>query len=252
MLSVNTISSFMMLGLVSTAIMKIFASNPFAQALFNTTLVFLENTKVVWKPVVDFSLVVLKPFGPITTIVLDNTIKGMVLLGYMTVVTVRKVVSYANTTLILVKESGISVGTAVTNAVTNIKDIVVSIGTLTNALASLTVRMIKTASYIVNSFERVSDFFYRSIFERQSVSWEQMVDLVLPFLVVVSIVSLLAWRFSKVMGFTKTLTTVDNREACVPVRRSSRLACKQNPYYGSSRSARRRALMSSNEVSFSG
>lgn len=253
MLSVNTFSSVMMFGLVSTAIMQLFTSNPLLHAFMNTTLVFLENTQAVWKPVVEFSLVVLKPFGPLATLVLDNAVKAMVVLGYMTVVTVRKAVTYANSTLNLVKESGMSLSTALTNAALNIKDVVVSLGTLTNAVLSLTSRMIRTASYIVNSFEHVSDFLYRSVFETQTITWQDMVDVALPSLVVFFIASLLVWRLSKMVGSIKTpsSTFVDNSDLCTPVRRSSRLACKQNPYYGSSRSARKRALISSSDAVFS-
>lgn len=241
MLSVNTISAIV----IFSAIMKMLTSNPVTQALLNTTLVFLENTKEVWKPVVDVAAFVTKPLAPLVLLVLDTAVKAMVVFGYMTVTTVRKVASYANMTLIFIKESGMSVGTAITNAVDNVKDVVVSLGTLSKALASLTVRMIKAASYVVNSFEQVSDFFYRSLFETSSVTYQDMVDVALPFVLVSCIMGLLAWRFSRLFVSTSKPNPIILEEPCKP-RRSARLAEQL------SRLNRKRAMMSCTDSTFSG
>lgn len=249
MLSVNTmdllstVSFGMMLGVVGTSLMKFYSSHPLIEAAVNTTLVFLENTKEVWKPVVDFSLVFLKPFGPLVVLVLDATVRAMVLFGYMTVVTVRKVASYANSTVMLLKQSGISLGTAMSNAVENVKDVVVSLGTLSKALASLTVKVVKGLSFVVNSFDHVSEFLYRSLFETSSVTWQDMVDVAVPFAVVTCIVGLLAWRFTRL--FTPKRPVVEFEEPCKPFepRRSARLIEQSN------RLARKRAMLSSCDMS---
>lgn len=252
MLSVNTIDilstvSFgMMFGIVGTALMKMYSSHPLLEAVANTTLVFLENTKEVWKPVVDFSLVFLKPFAPLVILVLDVAVKAMVVFGFMTVNAVRKVTSYANYTLALIKESGMSVGTAINNAVENVKDVIVSLGSLSKALASLTVRLIKTASFIVNSFDQVSDFLYRFLYETSTVTWQDMVDVALPFFVVSCILGLVVWRFSRLFVTAKA-PVVDCEEPCKPFtpRRSQRLLEQSN------RLARKRAMMSSCDAPFS-
>lgn len=207
--------------------MKMLSSNPYTQALVNTTLVLLESTKEVWKPVVDISLIILKPFGPLAVLILDAAVRAMVIFGYMTVTTVRKVASYANSTVMLIRESGISVGTAISNAVENLKDVAVSLGTLSKALASLTVRLIKAASFVVNSFDHVSDFLYRSLFQTGTVTWEDIVDVAVPFVVVTCILGFFAWRFSRL--FVSPVKPVEFEEPCKPItpRRSLRLARKR-------------------------
>ncbi len=250
-LSVQSVSFGMMFGVITTILMNALFAHPFFKSLFNTTLVFLNNTKEVWQPVVNTGLILVNPIAPLVVFALDATVKALVIFGFFTVVAVRKAASYVNMTVVAIQQSGLSVGHALTNAYTNVKDVAVSFGTIMRALGSVTVRLIKMASFVVQSFEHVSDFLYRSIFETRTITWNDMVNVAVPAFVVFSILGYIAWRMSRMMG-TKPIVQEEDEEICKPVRRSPRLICKEIPNYKlSSYSMRKRSVMSSSDAPLS-
>lgn len=252
MLSVQTLSYGMVLSAIAASMMKLFYSNPITAALVNTTLVVLENTKVVWKPIVNVGLILVNPIAPLIVFTLDTAVKVMIVFGYVTVLTVKKAATYINMTVMTIQQSGLGVGNAISNAVVTVKDVVVSFGTIMKALGSITVNIIKATSFVIQSFEHVSDFLYRSVFETRTITWNDMVNVAVPAFVVASILTLIFWRMSRMM-VVKPIVKEEDEEICKPIRRSPRLICKEIPYYGSSsRSMRKRSVMSSSDAPLSG
>jgi hypothetical protein len=117
------------------------------------------------------------------------------------------------------------------NAVVNVtssfvvatKDFAVSLGTVTKALASVFVNLVHGFSYVVRSFEDVNAFLYKALFESHTVSWEDIYNISIPFVVVFSILAFLTYRANR--SLTSETKKMDE-EPFVP-RRSSRIAKKR-------------------------
>lgn len=104
------------------------------------------------------------------------------------------------------------------------KDFAVSLGTVTKALASLFVNAVHAFSYVVKSFEDVNVFLYRALFESHTVSWNDIYNISVPFLVVLSILGYLTYKANRLFSFSSSTKT--DEEPFIP-RRSSRLAKKR-------------------------
>jgi hypothetical protein len=235
------VSLSMLIGVIGTALVANFqqvwalwASNPIVQTLVNTTLVVLENTEVVWKPALNaslvvikpiaaFALMVLKPFGPLALVLADNLVKGLVVLGFVTAHVVILVASTIRSFLQFVQSTGLNVSSAFQSFAEGTKDFVLSLATVVKALGKVTVSLVHITGFIVGSFERVGSFLYQFLFAPTSVTWNDFVNLSIPFAVVLSVVSLLVWRSTS----KNTVPQKKIDEECVMPRRSSRIARKR-------------------------
>ncbi len=223
-----------LVGTLSLTLVKMFSASPLAQSILNTTLVVLETTEVVWRPIVNASLIVLKPFGPLALVLADSIVKAMVIFGYITAMVIVEFIQMFRQCIRILQSAGMSVSTAVQNAYEVTKDFAFSLATLAKAFTYLTIRLVNTASYIVTSFEKVGDFLYTLVFEAHKVTWDDVYSISLPFLVVASIVGYVAWRSSS--SCRRANVCEKKCEDIAVPRRSSRLA-------------RKRAMLLSSDVS---
>lgn len=213
---------------------------PLVQSIVNTTLVVLETTEGVWRPVLNISalvvmpivstaLVLLKPIGPLALVLGDSIVRGLIVIGYVTTLVLREVYGYVRESIRMLQKNGVSLQLAVTNAFTNLKDLTLSLGTIVRAAGYFVTRIVHAASFVVESFERVGSFTYNIIFEAHKVTWSDVTDVATPFLVVSCILMYLMlraglFRFSRAApapADTKTMFDIN------PPRRSSRLARKR-------------------------
>ena len=232
-----------MFGTVGTAVLlhfKNFLNIPFVEAFVNTTLVFLKDTEVVWKPVVDASLVVLKPmldyalsvvqpFGPMAVAVLDSVVRGMVLFGFLLVKTVFTVTEF-------VVNVGSNVTTSLQSFAVVTRDFASSLYTVMKGFTYLFVNVIQGFSYVIDSCEMVGLFLRRTLIEGQAVTWNDIYEIAVPFVVVALMMSFVAWRTYS--NFVKSETTYKKTDEDVEYpRRSSRLARKRAMMYCSDASS---------------
>ena len=196
-------------GAVTTALIKFYLNHPLVEALVNTTLVFLKNTEMVWKPVAETVLAILKPLGPIALVAVKSFIYALILVTEM----VGSLVSFIRTT-------GTNITLAIKHIGSAMKDVVVSVGTILRAAGYIFSRVVNSISYVVTSFEHVGNFLYRMVFEYTTITWNDIVNISLPFVVVSSVLAFLFWKPQQ----------IEQKEVpCLPQvpRRSSRLARKQ-------------------------
>lgn len=213
---------------------------PLVQSIVNTTLVVLETTEGVWrpvlnstalilKPIVSTALVLLKPIGPFALVLGDSIVRGLVVIGYVTTLVLRELYGYVRDAIRILQKNGVSVQLALTNAFTNLKDLTLSLGTVVRAAGYFATRLVHAASFVVESFERVGSFTYNIIFEAHKLTWSDVTDVALPFFVVTCILGYLMVRAgllrfpraAPVPTDTKTMFDIN------PPRRSSRLARKR-------------------------
>ncbi len=214
---------------LSAVLLNAFQANPVSQAIINTTLVILKTTEVVWRPVLNASLTLMKPLGPLALVVGKQTLKVMIALGYLTFVVIAEAIEFARYCFRTIQAAGMNVSMALGNAFEVSKDFVYSLGTLMKAFTYFTIRLVNTASYIVTSFEKVSDFLYNLVFNAHKLTWDDVYAISLPFLVVTAIVGYVLWRTTA--SCRKQVTHEKKCEEIVVPRRSSRLARKRAMLY---------------------
>ena len=236
-----------------------FLSYPMIYALVNTTSVFLNNTQEVWKPLYDTSLSLIKPlaiFKPVSDVglvVVELTARSFIILGYISVLTLREVGKYTLQIVNKTREAGVSLSTIVENTYVAAKDFTGAIFSVARGFSYLTVNIVKAAGYVVNSFELVSNFLSQSVFAPNTISWADVYNISLPFAIVATILTYVFWRSYNVLFkpyMTKTQTQTQT-QAQPTLHSGEGEAVNQNDYSvlrRSSRIARKRALLLSHDL----
>jgi hypothetical protein len=244
--SMDLISSFSVLDLLAaatafltgtflaTAFWGTLYSNPLLNQTIETALMFLNNTKEVWEPVVAAleplrsTLVSLTPYAKElvkatfkTALVLLVPMSKALLLVFRTMWPL--VVFVWNSTRVAferVRSMGMSFSTALATLAENAKEIGRATWTLTKSLGSVLYYVSMGVSYIVNSVEDVGNFLSRALFQPQSLTWQDVSDIAMPFLVVSTLFALLIrsnWK-----------ATEPKVPETKPLRRSERIARKRS------------------------
>jgi len=236
------VSAIMIFGSFSShlgALLATFwASSPTLQAFGNNTLVFLKNTEVVWKPVLNTSLMVLKPigalaltilkpFGPLALQVADTLVRGMVLFGIIMTRIVLSVVRGTQHFVNVTKAFGANIVESLQAVTLALKDVTLSLATIVNWIGYLFFHTMKGITFVLDSFDQCGHFFYRLVFEAHKLSWNDVYNISIPFLVVSSILGLALWRLSNRFASKPVALSKKFDDECVIPRRSSRLARKR-------------------------
>jgi hypothetical protein len=235
----------MVLGTFSSAILlainnlwSSWSMNPTVQVLVNNTLVVLKNTEVVWRPIVNtslvilkpilyFALMVLKPFGTLGLVVLDKAFKGLVTVGFVTVHIVIGLVEGVQSFMNYTKSMGLDFANAVKSGAFVLKDFTLSLAKIIQWIGYALYQLIFGVRYLIDSCEQVGIFLHRLLFEAHKITWNDVYNISIPFLVVGSILGFFVWRISK--KFTSKPVDLSKKyddEYGIP-RRSSRLARKR-------------------------
>ncbi len=227
------------------ALWSLLETNPVVAKTVETALVFLNNTKEVWEPAVNASLVVLEPIGralqalsPFAKDLVVGAFKGALVLlvpiAKALVLVYRAlrpliVIAWNTTASILstLKDAGMSFSSALATLADNMKDIGRATWTLTKSLGSLLYYGSMGVSYIVNSIEDVGHFFAKALFEPHTLTWQSLSDIAMPFLVVGTLFTLLIWRN------WKTTEPEPTPKETKPLRRSERIARKRSFFLSS-------------------
>ena len=196
----------MMMGSVITAFFMDMSTNPTFQAFVNATSLVLKNTEVVWRPALNFAVMVLGPFKGVALTAAKFMIKTLIL----TVIGIINLVKVSvNVT------SSILVAT---------KDFAVSFGTVVKGFTNLFANMVHAFSFVIKSFEDVNAFLYRAFFEAHTISWNDIYNISVPFVVVLSIVGYLTYRANRIL---RPAESIEVKETPFIPRRSSRIAQKR-------------------------
>lgn len=218
------------------------SSNPTVQVVVNNTLVFLKNTEVMWRPVLNMSLTVLaplgekalmilKPFGTMGLVVADAFVRGVVLLGFMTIQLVLTIIDGFHSFLRYTKSMGLDLASSIQTASVVLKDFTLSLVKIVNWIGYAIYKVAFSLSFVLDSFEKCGTFLHRIIFEAHKVSWNDIYNISIPFLVVASILGVAMWRLStRFASKPIALSKKFDDEYGIP-RRSSRLARKRSFLY---------------------
>lgn len=238
------ISLSMMVGVVGTALVANFqqlwllwSSNPIVQTVVNTTLVVLENTEVVWKPVVNaslvvlkpiaaFALMVLKPFGPLVLVLADNLVRGMVIVGFMTAHIVLYTVRMVHSFMIYMQSVGMNATYAVQSFVQGTTSLAVALAKIVNWIGFIVYEVVYGAGFLLDSCEQVGTFLRRMLFEGHKITWNDLYNISIPFVVVATMVGIVLWRSGIFQGKPQAPNKKTDEECLMP-RRSSRIARKR-------------------------
>jgi hypothetical protein len=239
------VSLSMMIGVLGTALMANFqplwalwSAHHLVQTFVNTTLVVLQNTEVVWKPVVNASLVVLKPivafaldvlkpFGPLALSIANSLVKSIVILG---ITTARIVLSFVR----YLQSAGINVTLAMQSFAQGTKDFAVSVGKIVQWLGFFVHQAVQGVSFFLESCEQVGQFLHRVLHETNTITWDDVYNISIPFFVVATVVGFFVWRAT---SGNPSSPYKKSDDACIMPRRSSRIA-------------RKRAMMLCSDASF--
>lgn len=202
------------------------SSNPLVQSAVNTTLVFLENTKEVWKPVVNatalvlkpiasFALAILKPLGPLALVVVQTIAKA---LAIALITTIDMVVSIYR----IIHRYGGSITNATEAFFQATKDFAISLGTVLRGLTTMMVYAVHALSFAIRSVESVGSVVYRVLFQSHMLTLDDLYSISIPLLVIGSLVVYSMWKKSR-----KQMAIMKKNEDIQYPRRSSRLARKR-------------------------
>jgi hypothetical protein len=211
-------------------------ANPEFQAVVNTTLVLLQNTEVVWRPVLTISLVLAKPVLELALALLKPILHALILVAPVVKNLALQAVNLTANIMSILHEFAMDMQLSISNLVISLQSFGGAMFTITKAFSNILYYSIQSISYVVSSFESVGEFAYRVLFETRTVSWSDVESITAPFLVVASILGYVAW--SSYTNSQKYKYTSPQNEICdytVYPRRSSRIA-------------RKRALMLLNEL----
>ncbi len=196
---------FVMMGSVMTNMLMTYTETPLVQAFVNATSVILKNTEVVWRPAVNLMLMLLGPFKGVLVATLRGVFKGLVLAVLHLVSFVQTLVNATSSFALATKEFALSLTTVV------------------KALTNLFVSTVHGVSYVIQSFQDVNLFLYRALFESHTVSWDDLYNISVPFVVVLTVLGYLTYRANRSL---RTEVKKIEEEPFVP-RRSSRIAKKR-------------------------
>lgn len=203
-------------------------ANPEFQAVVNTTLVLLQNTEVVWRPVLTVSLVLAKPILELSLLLLKPILHALI---YVTPIVKNLALQGINVTanlLLTVREIGLDIRSSLSHAFQSIHSFSGAIFTITKAFSNVLYYSIQSMSYIVNSFESVGDFAYRLLFHTRTITWNDVYAISSPFVVVASILGYVAWSsYTNSHRYTYRAPTKETCDYTVYPRRSSRIARKR-------------------------
>lgn len=213
------VSTFgMMLGGILTSFFQ-WTENPIVQTILNATSVVLKNTEVVWKPVADFALTVLKPLGPLAILAIKTLIGALLFVG--------QTVSHAFQTVVNFGESlGLNMTQTGKALLYGARDFASSLYTVVKALAYLVANTLSSVSYVIDSFEMVGLYIRRLLFEPHLVTWQETLDIAVPFAVVACLMTFVFWRAYNKFVKPSAPWKKDDDEYSIP-RRSSRIARKR-------------------------
>lgn len=205
---VSTLS--VMLGGFLTSFFK-WAEHPLVQALVNTTSMALKATEGVWKP----ALVALQPLGPVAIAFGNAVFTALVAFGKVVTNAVQAAFTFGESLGLNMTQTGRAL-------LYGAKDFASSLFTVTKAFAYLIANTLSGVSYVINSFEVVGVFARRLLFESHLVTWQDAMDIAVPFAVVGCLVSFVLWR-----AYSKFAAPVMTEEEVRFPRRSSRIARKR-------------------------
>ena len=192
-------------------------ANPIARAAFNTTLVVLESTKLVWRPALNLAVMLIKNIYKALVLVMPQ-IKAMIL-------------NIMNTTAIIVQKiqaMGLSISQAVTTTLDRMGEFGDAIIVVARGITKALFYAVRLLGSLVGAFESVFGFAKKMIFEPSNLTFNDMYNVLLPFFIVTCCIAFLLW-----------IKRAPASPKYVPVyepRRSSRIA-------------RKRAILLANDVS---
>jgi len=243
------VSAVMILGTFSSNLVSLvsklwapWATNPIVQSVVNNTLVFLKDTEVMWRPVLNMSLtiltplrekalMILTPFGTLGLVVADTFVRGIVLLSLMTFHLVIAFVDGVYQFVNLTKSMGLDVVSSLRTVGSALKDFTVSSAKIINWIGYILYKSVSGLTFVLDSFDQCGHFLHRVLFEAHKLTWNDVYNISIPFLVVVSILSMFVWRMSKRFASTPVDYGKKYDDECVIPRRSSRLARKRALLY---------------------
>ena len=197
----------MLVPLIKSAL-EILMANPLARAVFNTTLVVLESTELVWRPALKLSLAVIKTFYNALVLVLPQ-VKALVL-------------NFINTTMAGIKkmqEMGVNVSQTLGAVLDRMGEFGDALIVLARGLTKLTFYLVRMMGSVVSAFEDVFAFGKKMMFEPNVLTMNDLYNIILPICIVASCISFLLWLKSS----PKSSKSV----AVYQPRRSSRIARKR-------------------------
>lgn len=202
----------MVLGPFVVGALVAFMEHPLVQPILNTTLVILKTTEVVWRPAVNFAVVLLKPIVK-ALVRLAPIVKDLVLFAMNTTVTAFRTA----------QKMGLSFASAFPSFVQGMKDIGEALITLVRGMGNMMYYILRATSLVVGSVESVFVFGKRLLFEAHLLTVNDVYNVALPFIIVTSLIGFLYW-------FRKA--PQKDVQVFQP-RRSSRLARKRAMMYAS-------------------
>lgn len=167
--------------IVLSALFK-FVEHPFVKPIINTTLVVLKNTEVVWRPAINFAIMLSKPILKAIALILP-IVKSIV------VYVVNVTVSAFRTA----QSMGMSMANTFPVVAQGLKDIGESLVVLARGLGKLSYYVLRGVSLIVGSVESVFVFFKRVLFEAHLLTMADVYAVMMPFAIVLSLVAVLYW-----------------------------------------------------------
>jgi hypothetical protein len=202
----------MMLMSVLKPIVHSFLTNPLTKAVWNTTLVALESTELVWRPLLNMTIMVIKPIYKTFIAALPQ---------------MRKViVTTVNMTMTLVKNMqamGLSISQALSSALGHMGEFGDALVVVARTVTKVVFYGARLLSSILGAFEDVFTFGKKAFFDPTHLTINDLYNVMLPFVVVSCCIGFALWM--------RRTPVAQKSLAVYQPRRSSRLARKRAMFF---------------------
>ena len=185
--------------------------NPLVKTLMNTTFVVLKTTEGVWRPTFDYTVKLFKALMRLLPIVKA---------------TLLSLVNFTMTAFRTAQSMGLSLSNAFPAFAQSVKEIAESLLVVARGLGQLSYYLLRAVSLVVGSVDSVLDFGKRLSFEPHRITAADVYDVMIPFGIVLSLLSMLYW-LRKTPSASQSCVAVSVSPNVEP-RRSSRLARKRS------------------------
>ena len=186
-------------------------NNPVVAAVYNTSLIVLESTELVWRPALQLSLILVKAMINALAVIIPQ-VKAAIRTAYnVTMPILRKI-----------QAMGISMSHTISVIIDRMVELGDALIVLARGLSKAAFYALKGISAIVSSFETLATIGKKMVFAPQQITMQELSAALLPFLIVCSVITFVAWW--RMTPAQKTVTTFQPR-------RSSRLARKRAMLY---------------------
>jgi hypothetical protein len=172
-----------LLGLGLKMVLTSLSKDPLVQAFLNTTLVALESTEIVWKPVVNGILV------PASLYVLSGLKPIAKSLLRISVMAFQQTLSLLRT----LRAAGLDLGVALRQMSASLIEFTSALGSIVKVIGKGVYYLVTGLGSALAAVEKSLTVVQQALFNPEAVSWEDLTSVLIPLGVMLTLLILTFW-----------------------------------------------------------